>query len=81
MNGNCICDRLTDGQTDRLRNGEETKSPLRLAGWGLINLITTEGYSINLKTTEEYSINLITAEEYSINLITSEGYSINLTSQ
>ena len=31
MNGNCICDRLTDGQ----RNGEETKSPLRLAGWGL----------------------------------------------
>jgi hypothetical protein len=31
MNGNCICDRLTDG----LRNGEETKSPLRLAGWGL----------------------------------------------
>jgi hypothetical protein len=40
MNGNCICDRLTDGRTDRqtdgLRNGEETKSPLRLAGWGLI---------------------------------------------
>jgi hypothetical protein len=35
MNGNCICDRLTDGQTDGLRNGEETKSPLRLAGWGL----------------------------------------------
>jgi hypothetical protein len=31
MNGNCICERLTDRQ----RNGEETKSPLRLAGWGL----------------------------------------------
>jgi hypothetical protein len=41
MNGNCICDRLTDGQTDRqtdgLRNGEEIKSPLRLASWGLKN--------------------------------------------
>jgi hypothetical protein len=35
MNGNCICDRLTDRQTDGQRNGEETKSPLRLAGWGL----------------------------------------------
>ena len=25
----------TDGRTDGQRNGEETKSPLRLAGWGL----------------------------------------------
>jgi hypothetical protein len=40
MNGNCICDRLTDGRTDGLRNGEETKSPLRLAGWGLTNCST-----------------------------------------
>jgi hypothetical protein len=28
-------DRRTDRRTDWLRNGEETKSPLRLAGWGL----------------------------------------------
>ena len=44
-----ICDRLTDGQ----RNGEETKSPLRLAGWGLINGCSIFMFFIDCKQERE----------------------------